>query len=81
MLAFMDWDWDWDELQRQALESASLGFWRAPPRQKTYTPRSMPTLRQALADKFAERNRAQRQNPTFQSEFADAASFGFWPRR
>jgi hypothetical protein len=77
----MDWDLDWDEFQRNALESASLGFLRAP-RQKTYTPGSSKlTLRQALAERLAQQNHAQRQNPTFQSEFADAASLGFWPRR
>jgi len=68
---------DWDEFQRQALEGASLGFLRAPPRRlKRVTQQNMPTLRELLAEKMA-----QRQNPTFQSEFADAASLGFWPRR
>ena len=75
-------DWDWDELQRQALEGASLGFLRTPPRRlKRAAPQTMPTLRELLAEKMAQQNHVQRPNPTFQSEFADAASLGFWPRR
>lgn len=74
-------DWDWDEFQRQALEGASLGFLRTPPRRlKRVTPQTMPTLRELLAEKMAQQNAAS-QPRTFQSEFADAASLGFWPRR
>lgn len=74
-------DWDWDEFSRNALEGASLGFLRGPRRLKGVTSQAMPTLRELLAEKLAQQSRVQRRNPTMQSELADAASLGFWPRR